>query len=590
MSDILIYDIEVFKYDSLVVFKDITGREVAHFWSKPDGGFPADSPNGFERVPEVIRGRTIAGYNNYNYDDIILYDMIRDANQEHIKKTNDLIIAGADMSHERRLAELELDSLGVTSLDCMQQIDVSRPSLKKIEGNMGRSIVESDVSFEIDRPLTDAEKKTVLAYCRYDVDSTIEIYKLREKSYFEAKNALIDMFGDSRCSHWNTTTISANLLLQRPLPAWSKPRVPGELWRNVPGIPESVWEMWEGVSYETRDNMRGSCTVDRFGCSIVFGLGGLHGACKDLHSFGNVKLLDVSSMYPSIIVLLGALGDGTEKYKNMRDERLRIKHSNPVKSGALKLVLNSVYGLLKNKYSTLYNPMAAVTVCIYGQIALFDLCRRLHELGHRIININTDGVAFEDNGSDSYKTAWQEWEKEFGLSLELDDFSQWIQKDVNNYVARSGDHIKTKGGEVNKYKNNNYFSNNDARIIHMAVVDKLLFDKDPVDTIVENLNKPILFQYVLKAGNTYKGTFDKDGNKMQNVNRVFAAKEGAAVETTRLYKRRQDDGMVLFADAPENMLVYNGDLNELSNIGSFIDVGHYYSVIRKKLEGWGVYC
>ena len=66
MSDILIYDIEVFKYDSLVVFKEITGAEVAHFWSKPDGGFPADSPNGFERVPEVIRGRTIAGYNNYN--------------------------------------------------------------------------------------------------------------------------------------------------------------------------------------------------------------------------------------------------------------------------------------------------------------------------------------------------------------------------------------------------------------------------------------------------------------------------------------------------------------------------------------------
>ena len=30
------------------------------------------------------------------------------------------------------------------------------------------------------------------------------------------------------------------------------------------------------------------------------------------------------------------------------------------------------------------------------------------------------------------RSAWQEWEREFGLSLELDDFSQWIQKDVNS--------------------------------------------------------------------------------------------------------------------------------------------------------------
>lgn len=588
MSDILLYDIEVFQYDSLVVFKDITGAEVAHFWSKPNGGFPGDSPNGFEDVASLIKGKTIAGYNNHNYDDLILYEMIRDANQEQIKRTNDHIIAGHDMSHERKLAIRQLDSLGVTSLDCMQQIDVSRPSLKKIEGNMGRSIVESKVSFDIGRPLTEEEKEEVLAYCRYDVDSTIEIFKLRQKSYFATKQALIDMFGDDKCSRWNTTTIAANLLLERPIPAWSKPRVPQEFWRSIDQIPDSVWEMWEAASFETRNDKQNSCTVNLFDCSIVFGLGGLHGANKSRHRFENVKLLDVSSMYPSIIVLLNALGEGTEKYKAMRDERLAIKHTDPVRSQALKLVLNSVYGLLKNQYSTLYNPMAAVTVCIYGQIALFDLCRRLDDLGYCLININTDGVAFADDGTDNYKYAWAEWEREFGLSLELDEFEQWIQKDVNNYVARKDDHIKTKGGEVNKYEQSNYFANNDARIIHIALVDKLLFDTDPVETIRNNLDDPILFQYVLKAGNTYKGTFDKDGNKRQNVNRVFAAREGA-IETTKLYKRRQDDGMVLFSDAPENMYVYNGDLAEMKDLESFIDAGHYYNIICKRLQAWKSY-
>ena len=589
MSDILIYDIEVFKDDSLVVFKDINGREVAHFWSKPGGGFPGDSPNGFEDVAGLIKGKTIAGYNNHNYDDLILYEMIRDAGQEQIKKTNDRIIAGQDMSQERKLAVRQLDQMGVTSFDCMQQIDVSRPSLKKIEGNMGRSIVESEISFDIDRPLTKEEKAQVLAYCRYDVDSTLEIYKLRKKSYFATKQALVDMFGDSKCNRWNTTTIAANILTERPMTRWSAPRVPQDFWRAIAGIPETVWSMWEDVSYDTRHEKQKTCTIDRFGNSINFGMGGLHGAHRDRHVFRGVKLLDVSSMYPSIIVLLNALGEGTEKDKAMRDERLAIKHSDPIRSQALKLILNSVYGLLKNQYSTLYNPMAAVTVCIYGQIALFDLCRRLDDLGYTIININTDGVAFEDNGSSDYMYAWQEWEREFGLRLELDEFDTWIQKDVNNYVARKGDHIKTKGGEVNKYDRDNFFSNNDARIIHIALVDKLLYDIDPVDTILKNLHNPILFQYVLKAGNTYKGTVDADGNLMQNVNRVFAAREDAGVATTKLYKCRQDGGRVLFADTPENMFVYNGDLGKLTGLNEFIDINHYYGVIQKRLDAWGVY-
>lgn len=589
MSDILIYDIEVFKCDSLVVFKDINGREVAHYWSEPDGGFPGDSPNGFEGVSELIRGKTIAGYNNHNYDDLILYEMIRDSSQEQIKKTNDHIIAGHDMSVERRLAAAKLDGLGVTSLDCMQQIDVSRPSLKKIEGNMGRSIIESAVPFDIGRPLTEEEKDEVLAYCRYDVDSTIEIYKLRERPYFATKDALIDMFGDRKCGRWNTTTIAANILTERPMTKWSRPRVPRELWRNIEGIPEKVWRMWEEVTHESRNEKQKSCTIDRFGGSVTFGMGGLHGAHRDRHEFRNVILLDVSSMYPSIIVLLNALGEGTEKYRAIRDERLAIKHSDPVRSQALKLVLNSVYGLLKNQYSTLYNPMAAVTVCIYGQIALFDLCRRLDELGYCLININTDGVAFEDNGKDDYKTVWREWEKSFGLNLEEDTFDLWIQKDVNNYVARKDGRIKTKGGECSRYDRDSYFSNNDARIIHIALVDKLLFDTDPVETIRKNLDDPILFQYVLKAGNTFKGTFDREGRQMQNVNRVFAARKDAGVGTTRLYKCRQDGGQVLFADAPEEMYVYNGDLKDLGNMKDFIDIQHYYDVTAKRLESWKIY-
>ena len=56
------------------------------------------------------------------------------------------------------------------SLDTYQQLDVSNPSLKKIEGNMGRMILESSVPFSLDRELTENEFHEVLKYCSYDVD------------------------------------------------------------------------------------------------------------------------------------------------------------------------------------------------------------------------------------------------------------------------------------------------------------------------------------------------------------------------------------------------------------------------------------
>jgi len=46
---------------------------------------------------------------------------------------------------------------------------VSMPSLKKIEGNLGKSIVESKVDFNIDRKLTPEENLETIKYCEYDV-------------------------------------------------------------------------------------------------------------------------------------------------------------------------------------------------------------------------------------------------------------------------------------------------------------------------------------------------------------------------------------------------------------------------------------
>lgn len=600
MSEILLfYDIEVFRFDSLIVFKNINGSIVASFWYNNDrdvSEFPADEPNGFEGVLPLISGCTLVGYNNYNYDDIILTKMIRGAGADVIYATSNTIIQGGKTYTEIHPA--------IKSLDCMQQIDVGRPSLKQIEGNVGMSIKESSVPFDIQRPLTDEEKAEVLLYCAHDITATIFTYKAREKSYFEVKKNLLTMLPEEqqeKARRWNTTTISSYLLLGKDkIKQWEHHKIPSAIWRNINGIPADVWDMWEaatnpeasletvmgkGISKKIRCFER---TGERF--EVVFGMGGLHGAPKAPGTYHNVLLADVGSMYPSIINILNGLDDATSLYNQMRLDRLAYKKTDKTKADALKLVLNSVYGNYKNQYSSLFNPRASATVCIYGQCALFDLSRMLFDAGYKIINVNTDGVAFVDTGRTAadYETICEMWESKYkGLMLEIDEFSKWVQRDVNNYIALTPDgKLKTKGGDVNKYKEDVHFRNNSLRIVQKALVDKLMFDVSPLVTVTkpEHLQNPYLYQIILKAGGTFKGVVDSQGDYQQKVNRVFAAAEG--VPYTKLYKQRIDDGLVNFPDAPERMFLWNDNCNKLNNFEKVVDFDYYLNLIADKLKGW----
>ena len=165
MKELIFYDIEIFSHNALVVFKDINKRLRKSFH------------NNFEGLLDFIKDKKLVGYNNHYYDDKILTAMINGWSTYQLKQLNDKIIAG------EKWDKIHPD---IDSLDCFQQISVSRPGLKKIEGNMGKMILESAVSFDIDRPLTNEEFQETFEYCCYDVDTTVDIYKQREHSYFQS--------------------------------------------------------------------------------------------------------------------------------------------------------------------------------------------------------------------------------------------------------------------------------------------------------------------------------------------------------------------------------------------------------------------
>ena len=556
---LLFYDIEVFAHDTIAVFMDI------------DKNVHRLIHNDFRPVQEIVDNYTLCGYNNHYYDDKILTAMLKGWSPEQIKTLND------DIIHNRSKGLRVSDK--IVSIDCFQQISVSRPGLKRIEANMGISIVESSISFDIDRSLTREELAETIRYCKHDVSATIDVYKLREYRYFKPKASLIAMLGDDKVARWNTTTITANLLVKDKLPQWSGLRLPDGMLESMTG---DIRAMWEQENKPVPDRKIKKVSTQEFGCKIEFGFGGLHGVHKKIKRVENVVLCDVSSMYPSIIENINGLGEATALYSQIKHDRLAAKESGDKdKSEALKLILNSAYGLLNNQYSALYNPRGSVSVCVYGQIALYWLCHALSPYGD-LININTDGVVFKPN-RDGYKDVLREWEQKYSMSLTQERYDLWIQKDVNNYIAVDGNDIKTKGGDVGRYNGDNLFNNNQLRIVDIAIVDKLVHEVDVLDTLEKYKNQPKLFQYILQAGPTYEGTFDEAGKQYNRVNRVFAVTRNC---TPTIYKRRPDGGLVRYPDTPDNMRIWNNDCSEFTDFADDMDMNWYYNLVMKKLEAW----
>ena len=561
-KEILIFDIEVFKHDTIIVFKRFNQPEYLPMH------------NDFKDLKDLIKDKLLVGFNNYSYDNYILGAILQGRNQEEIKKINDYIISGGDV----RELGLNKEVNSINSLDTFQELP-NRLSLKEFQANYGMDIEETPIPFNLNRPLTNTETELVKKYCQHDVYSTEKLLNERIESYFNPKIQLCNM-SDKNSMKWNTTTIAADILTggNKVIP-WNDTKIITKLLKLVPA---EVVVYWAKNYIESAQGKSVSAfNVEVAGYNLSFGFGGLHQGEKRIAN--DVVLLDVSSMYPNIIVNNKFLGDKTNQYNDILKKRIIEKNEgNIVKSNALKLILNSVYGNFKNKYSNLYNPLAAISTCIIGQIAIFNLFDRLKNHA-KIVNVNTDGIAFVPKNN-LWKKIAIDWMDDWELPLTHKYYAKWIQKDVNNYVALAKDgSITTKGADTSKFEYD-VLGKVKANIADKCIVDFLLQDIPIRKTILNNLNNPKLFQIILKNTNKFVATVNQNGIATNKVNRIFAAKN----TYTCLYRMKENGNIVRFPDAPSEMYIYNEDLDKLDikEFKKFIDIDYYVDLVEKKLKNW----
>lgn len=581
---LITYDCEVFAHDWLVVFKDTETGKYTAIWNDNDALKMALSED-----------CVYIGFNSKHYDQFIIKAIALGYSAEEIKKVNDYIINGGQGWECPMLRDQFFRFNNVDIKDDMQM----GLSLKAIEGHLGMSVEESTVSFDIDRPLTEDEKKETLKYCIHDVDTTEKLVELRT-DYLKNKINLGKMAGldEIKAMGMTNAKLTAAMLKASPQPHDDERKYvyPDNLRKEF--IPPEVFEFFDKMydpSISDKDLFSGKLNLNIGECPVTLGYGGIHGAIPNFFweetEDSGIWNEDVGSYYPHLCTINGYTSrniPSPQVYEDILERRMQAKAAgDKVTANALKLVCNTTYGCLLNKYNDLFDPLMGRSVCISGQLYLLELAEHCYQEieGLRIVQLNTDGIMVECDKKDYDKLTeiCKEWQERTGFDLEEDTVVKIAQKDVNNYVeVQPGGKAKAKGGYLVKgIAPAGAFNVNNSCIIVATALKEHFVNGTPVEDTINACDDIFQFQIIAKAGAKYREAYhlvDGEQVPVQKVNRVYAT---ADTRYGKLFKvKAENDATAKIEMLPEHCIIDNDNHLTISDV----DKSFYIDMAKKRVN------
>lgn len=572
------YDFEVFKYDWLAVFINEKDERLI-VWNDP------------AILKQILeKFDCIVGFNNYNYDDLILTAIMNKYNNYEVWKLSNAIVTGGNIPSDVRTTARKLPTL-----DVKQELPPNL-SLKEIEANLGMDIVETPVSFNLDRELTGEELETVIKYCIHDVETTKKVFSLR-KDYFESKFDICKEFNLNKLDVKKTRANLASKVLK-----CDKKRLPEGVLDNadrlditivdelrVENIPNEILNFYKNIRQRFKDGEsfekleKEKLVYSLCGVEHTFAFGGLHGARENYIYEGNMLNVDVGSYYPSMMINFGFISRASEHpdlYKNLYATRMEYKAKKDNKQQIYKILLNSTFGALKSEFNDLFDPVMSNNICVNGQLILTDLIMNLRPYAE-LVQSNTDGILikYKEKDLDTINEICKEWELNYGLTLDYEYVEKIVQRDVNNYILKTKDgKIKGKGLFANFDGGN--FEKNNLTIIDIALKDYYINNIDIKDTITNMITNRNLMplQQVAKMG----GTFDfmeHNGQEVQKVNRIFATWDN---RYGAINKVKNNNGVKKYNKIPnssDKCVINNETLDKLDT--NLLDLDYYVKLVEK---------
>ena len=562
-------DFEVTKYDWLCVIIDPFEKKYINV---------VNDPAKLELIYQHYKKDIWVGYNIRGYDQYILKSILFGYDP---KEVNDFIILDHMKGWEY---SKEFNRISLHYYDAMTKVI----SLKTLESFMGNDIRESQVSFDIDRKLTEEEINELLMYCTHDVEQLIEVF-LQNKSEFDSQIAVLNTF-DLPINHIGKTQTQ---LAAVALGCVKKKYDDEWMYEIIDTLRISKYQNVVNWFKNNRfvQSYDDSLHIDVCGVPHIFGWGGLHGAPDHpLHEKGCLIHVDVTSFYPSIMIEYDMLSRNVSDksvYKKIYDQRVELKKAGKKKEQApYKLILNKTYGGSKDVFSALYDPRKANEVCINGQLLLLDLLEHLE--GYcKIIQSNTDGLIIKiedtDEAFEKIDDICYEWETRTHMSLGFDFIKEIYQKDVNNYLWIDEDDQVTRIGAYVKPLND---LDNDLPIINKALVERMV-NKTPIEETINNCNELKMFQKTVKVSDLYLCGMHNGWKLIDKTFRVFASKRK---NDSAIYKVKDKDGVEVpekFANTPEHCFIENGDINGVK-VPDHLDKDWYIQFAKNRLDQFGI--
>ena len=389
---IIFFDVEVFP-NLLIVCHKIKGEGQVTKMINP--------------TPEQLKplfDYRLVGFNNRRYDNHILYAAAYAGyNAEQLFKLSQRIIAGSQNAFFGEAYNL--------SYADVYEYSSKKQSLKKWEIEL--NIYHLENSYPWDEPLAEEHWLEVAEYCANDVIATEKTAEACHQD-FVAREILSKLSG---LPVGNTTRQHTTKII------FGDDKHPELIYTDLS-------KEFPGYTFENGHSLY--LGEDPSEGGYVYAEPGIH---------YNVALLDVASLHPHSIIMLNLFGEYTQRYKDILDARIAIKHhdletAKTMLDGALaefledeeaadnlaqalKIIINSVYGYTTATFDNPFKDPRNVDNIVAKRGALFmmTLKREVQKMGYTVAHIKTDSIKIP-NADEKIIKFCVDFGKKYGYTFE----------------------------------------------------------------------------------------------------------------------------------------------------------------------------
>ncbi len=445
------------------------------------------------QVSEFFSKYRAIGFNNLDYDNPIAYARILGYSNQQLYELSKSIVAKGMKNPFK-----ESKNLSFTDIFDFSN---TKQGLKKWEIALDQHHQEFPLDW--DKPVPEDRWEEAADYCANDVCAT-EVLFYHLEADWDARQILSKVSGlsvnDKTNAHSTRIIFGTN---RNPQSSFNYP----DLSKEFPGYEFSPY----GINDERYNLGPDGKSVKTSGKSIFMGDDPSEGGYVYYETgiWRNVRLLDIASLHPTTIEVLELFGpEYTARFSQIKAARVAVKHKDwdaargyldgalkPFLEGvenlskddqqklsdslsyALKIVINSIYGLTSASFANPFKDPRNVDNVVAKRGALFMILLK-HEVqkrGFTVVHVKTDSIKIAD-ATDEIMDFVMKFGEKYGYSFEHEaTYTKMCLFNKSVYIAKYDEYgERTKGG-----KHANCWTPTGAEFQHPYIF-KTLFSHEPI--------------------------------------------------------------------------------------------------------------